>query len=229
MSSTNVLFGVTLTLWTFILAKGLHRRLPNPLFNPLLLAPALVIGTLLILGIPYDQYNQGASLVSFFLGPATVALAVPLYRQLPVIRKMWLPILVGITVGSAMGIISSVALVKWLGGTDQVLRSTISRSATTPIAVGITESLGGLSPLTVVTVVFTGTFGGIIGPELLRSIGVKHPVAIGIAMGTAAHAGGTSRAIQLGETEGSMSGMAIVLTGLITALLVPIMVPLLLR
>lgn len=229
MSSNSVLFGVALSLWAFILARRLHQRLPNPLLNPLLLAPLLVIVILVSLGIPYRQYNEGGSIVSFFLGPATVALAVPLYRQLPTIRRMWLPILVGATAGSAMGILSSIILVKWLGGTDQVLRSMISRSTTTPIAVGITASLGGLSPLTVVSVVVTGTFGGIIGPELLRLIGVKHPVAVGIAIGTASHAGGTSRAIRIGQVEGSMSGMAIVLTGLITALLVPIVVPLLLR
>ncbi|MGE5653917.1 MAG: LrgB family protein, partial [Bacillota bacterium] len=146
MNSTSVLFGVALSLWTFIVAKRVHQRFPTPLLNPLLFAPLLVIGTLLALGIPYERYNEGGSLVSFFLGPATVALAVPLYRQLPVIRRMWLPILVGVTTGAATGIVSSIALVKWLGGTDQVLLSMVSRSTTTPIAVGITESLGGLSP-----------------------------------------------------------------------------------
>ncbi|MHB1421212.1 MAG: LrgB family protein [Bacillota bacterium] len=217
-------FGVAITIISYTLARELYRRIPFFLFNPLLMAPLAIILLLWSSHTPLEAYNQGGKIISYFLGPATVALGVPLYRQLPLIRRHWRPILAGIVSGSVAGVISSVLIARLLGASTVTLLSVAAKSTTAPIAVGITEKLGGAPAITAFAVAVTGILGGTLGPEVLRLARVKHRVARGIAIGTASHAGGTSRAMQLGEVEGSMSGAAIVLTGTVTALVVTILI-----
>ncbi len=215
---------VTLTLLCYVLAGRLYQKVHFFLFNPLILATAMLIGVLWLAGIDYDTYYSGGEIITFFLGPATVALGVPLYKQLPLIKANMTSILVGVLTGSVTAVASTLLIARFLGAAEYTLYSIAAKSATMPIALGITEKLGGNDKLIVFAVAVTGIFGGMVGPEVLRLFRVRSPIAAGIGIGTASHAGGTSRAIQVGEVEGSMSGAAIVLTGLVTALLAPLLV-----
>ncbi len=215
------IFGVVLTLVCFWLAREIYLRLPWSLLNPLLLAPALIVLILLSAGLPYESYQPGSKLVTFFIGPATVALAVPLYKQLPILKKYFTQIMVSIALGSVTGVVSVVVLAKVLGASSKTALSLAAKSTTAPIAIGITQELGGSTALVIFGVVITGILGGIIGPEFLKLMGVKDRIAIGIGIGAASHVGGTSRAVQLGEIEGSMSGVAIALMGIATAIVAP--------
>jgi predicted murein hydrolase (TIGR00659 family) len=215
---------VTITLVLYALANRLYQRIHFFLFNPLILAAALVVGIFWLAGIDYATYNKGAQIITFFLGPATVALGVPLYKQLPVIRKNYKAIVLGVFIGSVTAVVSTVLIAKAMGASKYTLYSLAAKSTTMPIALGITEKLGGNDKLIVFAVAVTGIFGGMVGPEILKFFRVKSRIATGLGIGTAAHAGGTSRAVRLGEIEGSMSSAAIVLTGLVTALLAPLLV-----
>lgn len=214
-------FGITLTLVCFWLTREIYMRRPWAIFNPLLLSPALIIAILLTGGIPYSSYLPGSKLITFFLGPATVALAVPMYKQMPAVRKHLGAIITSIGIGSVVGVVSVVGLIRILGGSPLIALSLAAKSTTAPFAAGITGHLGGNTALAVFAVVITGILGGVAGPEFLKLIGVKDRIATGIGIGTASHVGGTSRAVQLGETEGSMSGAAIAIMGISTALVAP--------
>ena len=218
------LFQVTLTLVVYAAANRLYRKVNFFAFNPLLLAAAIIIYILYYTGVDYSVYAKGGDMITFLLGPATVALSVPLYKHVPAIRANWKAIFVGVTVGSITGIVSTLLIAKALGAGRETLLSLAAKSTTMPIALGITEMLGGNDKIIVLAVAVTGMFGGIIGPEVMKWSGIKSRVAIGIGIGSASHVGGTSRAIQVGETEGSMSGAAIVLTGLVSALIAPYLV-----
>lgn len=214
------LAAVFLTLLIFILCRRLYLRYHFFLFNPLLLAAAVIIAFLYIAEIPFETYNRGGKAITFFLGPATVALALPLYRLRHEVKKDLLPTLGGTFAGALVGILSMQFLARLFRLSPLSARSLVVKSATMPIALGISEQLHGHPSLTVLGVVVAGVFGGLLGPEILRLFRVKDPAATGLGIGAASHAGGTSRAIQIGEKEGSMSGVAIVLTGLWTAVII---------
>lgn len=218
------LFQVALTVIVFTIVNRLYRRFHFFLFNPLLMASVIIILILYYTKTDYTVYAQGGNMFTFLLGPATVALSIPLYKQIPVIKANFLPILTGVLTGSITAILTTVFIAKALGASDETLVSIAAKSTTLPIALGITEMLGGNDKLIVLSVGVTGIFGGVAGPEIMKLAKIKSKVATGIGIGTASHAGGTSRAVQLGETEGSMSGAAIVLTGIITAVLAPYLV-----
>lgn len=221
------LFQITITMVVYALVNRLYKRIHFFLFNPLLLATAIMIYILQYARIDYQVYSKGGDMIKFLLGPATVALGVPLYKQMSTIRANLRPILVGVFTGSVTAIVSTVFLAKALGASKETLLSIAAKSTTMPIALGITEIIGGNDKLIVLGVAVTGIFGGIIGAEVMRLAGVKSKIAVGVGIGTSSHAGGTSRAILMGETEGSMSGAAIVLTGLVTALIAPYLVKIL--
>ncbi len=218
------LFQVTVTLVVYVLVNRLYRRFHIFLFNPLLLATVILIYILRYAGVDYETYSKGGNMITFLLGPATVALGVPLYKQVPAIKANLKSIITGVVTGSVTAIVSTVILARILGASRETLLSIAAKSTTMPIALGITEILGGNDKLIVLSVAVTGIFGGVIGAEVMRLAGVRSRIAVGIGIGTASHAGGTSRAVQLGETEGSMSGAAIVLTGLVTSLIAPYLV-----
>ncbi len=217
----NILFGIIISLLAFEAGLLLYKKTKFPLFNPLLIAIALVIGLLLIFKIDIDVYNKGGQFINMFLGPATVVLAVPLYKQLNLLKKYLLPILIGILIGSSIGI-SSVILLANIFGLEKVLTiSLLSKSVTTPIGIEITNQLGGLAPVTVLSIVISGIIGSIIGPLLCKTFKINNKVAVGIALGTASHAVGTSKALELGETEGAMSSLSIGIAGIMTVFLAP--------
>lgn len=217
----NTLFGIIISLLAFEAGLLIYKKTKFPLFNPLLIAIALVISFLLVFNIDVDIYNKGGQFINMFLGPATVVLAVPLYKQLNLLKKYLLPILVGILLGSSIGI-SSVILLANIFGFEKVLTiSLLSKSVTTPIGIEITKQLGGLAPVTVLSIIISGIIGSILGPLLCKKFKINNKVAIGIAIGTASHAVGTSKALELGETEGAMSSLSIGIAGIMTVFLAP--------
>lgn len=212
-------FGIFLSIAAYALGCGLNRKFRTPLCNPLLIAIVLVVGVLLVFRIPYEDYNAGGEIISLFLAPATACLAVGIYSKLAVLKKYWLPILVGAVAGSASSMLSVYALCRLLGLDEQLTVSLIPKSVTTPIAVGIVESAGGLTPITVVAVIVTGILGAILAPAMIRLFRISDSVAAGLAIGACSHAVGTSKAVELGEVEGAMSGLAIGVCGVVTVLL----------
>ncbi len=208
---------LALTLLAYAVGQWINRKTGSPLANPLLIGCILVGTVLVVFDIPLDEYNQGGGFLSLCLTPATIALAVPIYRQLETLKKNLLPILAGALVGSAVSVGSVYALGHLFGLDRTLILSLLPKSVTTPIGVSLSQSLGGLTAVTSLAIIFTGIVGAVFLPAALRLFGIQHPVVTGLAIGTASHAVGTSRALELGETEGAMSGLAIGIAGLITA------------
>lgn len=212
-------FGIFLSIAAYALGTAINQKFRTPLCNPLLIAIVLVVGVLLIFRIPYEDYNAGGEIITLFLAPATACLAVGIYAKLAVLKQYWLPILVGAVAGSASSMLSVYALCRLLGLDEQLTVSLIPKSVTTPIAVGIVESAGGLTPITVVAVIVTGILGAVLAPAMIRLFRISDPVAAGLAIGACSHAVGTSKAVELGEVEGAMSGLAIGVCGVVTVIL----------
>lgn len=221
--STSPLLHLTLTLLAFQAGSFVYRRSAlNPLCNPVLIAVVLIVSILLLTDTPYPQYFEGAQFVHFLLGPATVALAIPLYRQFRHVRKSAVAILVSILAGSATATITATGIAWLLGSNTDVLTSLAPKSITAPVAMGITEQFGGLPSLTAVLVLLTGILGAMLGPPLLNRLGVTDWAARGLAIGTASHGIGTARALQVSEVAGAFSGLAMGLNALATAILLPL-------
>ena len=211
-------FGVALSVLTFWIGVKIQKKTRLAICNPLLIAAVLVICVLLILRVSYDDYNQGGALIHTFLAPASACLAVSIYNKIQLLRDNWLPVLVGCAVGSLVSM-GSILLLCHLFDLDAAITvSLLPKSVTTSIAVSIAEAHGGIPSLTVVAVSITGTLGSIASPLFIRLFRVKNPVAAGLAIGTSTHAVGTSKAIEIGETEGAMSGLAMGISGLITVI-----------
>lgn len=214
-------FMLALTFGVFYAAKTLQRRLGWVLFNPILIAIAIIIVFLLAMDIPYETYHEGAKLIEFWLKPAVVALGVPLYLQLSSIKRQFLPILASQTMGCVAGIMSVVVIAKMLGASNAVIMSLASKSVTTPIAMEVTQALGGIPSLTAAIVVITGLIGAIIGFKTLSVGHVHNPMALGLSMGAASHALGTSAAMDRDQFMGAYASLGLTLNGILTALLTP--------
>lgn len=214
-------FMLALTFGVFYAAKTLQRRLGWVLFNPILIAIAIIIVFLLAMDIPYETYHEGAKLIEFWLKPAVVALGVPLYLQLSSIKRQFLPILASQTMGCVAGIVSVVVIAKMLGASNAVIMSLASKSVTTPIAMEVTQALGGIPSLTAAIVVITGLIGAIIGFKTLSVGHVHNPMALGLSMGAASHAIGTTAAMDRDQFVGAYASLGLTLNGILTALLTP--------
>lgn len=224
---SSELFSITLTLLVFWGAQALYQRYKLAFLNPVLLSVLTLIGLLKSANISYEQYFAGGKIISFFLAPAVVALGVPLYQYLHEIKKRGKALLISLLAGSALGIVSAGGIAALLGASQAVVCSIAPKSVTTPIAMGIAQKIGGIPPLTAAIVIATGILGAVIGPGLLRFLGVSSPIAFGLAMGTASHGIGTARAAEEGEVQGAISGLALCLNGIVTAVLTPLLIPLL--
>ncbi|MGD1926930.1 MAG: LrgB family protein [Paracoccaceae bacterium] len=221
--SASPLFHLTLTLVAYQVANWLFERGGrNPLLNPVLGAVMIVVAVLVLSGTDYGTYFEGAQFVHFLLGPATVALAVPLYRQWRRVRESAIAVAVSLITGSLTAILSAMAVVWLTGGSQELLASIAPKSVTAPVAMAVAEQLGGLPSLTAVLVIVTGIFGAMFGPILLNLIGVRNWRARGFAIGTASHGIGTARALQVNEEAGAFSGLAMGLNALATAILLPV-------
>ena len=211
-------FGISLSILTFAAGVKLEQKFRTPLCNPLIIAVVLTAGVLLVFKIPYEAYNAGGEVINLFLGPATACLAVAVYTKIKILKQYWLPVLAGCTAGSAASVASVYGMCRLFGLDRELTVSLLPKSVTTPIAVSIAEQAGGAAPVTVAAVIFTGILGGILTPFLIRIFRVSDPVAAGLAIGASSHAVGTSKAIELGEIEGAVSGLAIGVCGLITVI-----------
>lgn len=227
--AASPLLHLTLTLVAFQAGLWVHAKAAmNPLLNPVLIAVMLVVGVLLATDTDYPAYFEGAQFVHFLLGPATVCLAVPLYRQIDRVRRSARALAASILTGSLTAAGTAVGTGWALGGTRETLIALAPKSVTAPVAMGITEQLGGLPSLTAVLVILTGVIGAMLGPPLLDLIGVRDWAARGVAMGTASHGIGTARALTVREVAGAFAGLAMGLNALATALLLPLVASLLL-
>lgn len=209
-------FGVIATIFAYQAGISIQKKVKHPLANPILIAVLLICTLLVIMDIPLEAYQEGGNLIYLFLAPATAALAVPIYKNWQILRLNWKPIIAGTMAGSFSSIVIVFALCKLFELEESLTLSLLSKSVTTPIAVGITEQLGGIVPIAIAAVIFSGITGNIMAPFLVKVFRVEDPVAQGIGIGTASHAIGTTRAITMGELQGAMSGLAIGLSGLWT-------------
>ena len=215
----NPFFGLGLTFAAYCAGVWLCRWIPGPLANPLILSAALVIGFLLATGIPLEAYFAGGDLVSMLLPLATAVLAVSIYRNLDMLKANLLPIVVGCLAGAVTSIVSVTFLSRVFGLEEAIAASLLPKSVTTPIALELSQTLGGIPAITVVAVLLTGLPGVIIAPLLIKWLRLRNPVVIGVSMGTSAHAIGTSKAVEMGEIQGAMSGIAIGVTGIFTVVI----------
>jgi predicted murein hydrolase (TIGR00659 family) len=217
----NSLFGIMLSLLAFEAGCFIYRKTKISFLNPLLIAIVIVIGVLVGLDINFEAYNKGGQFINMFLGPCTVILAVPLYKQISLLKKHGVPILVGIFIGSVVGIISIILLSHAFGLEEILIRSLVPKSVTTPIGVAISRQLQGIPPVTVAAIIISGVTGAIVSPSVFKILKVKSRIAVGISIGTASHAVGTTKALEIGEVEGAMSGLSIGIAGLMTVFLAP--------
>lgn len=219
------LLWLALTVGIYWLAQQLYRACRCfPLLNPVLVAVTAIVLLLAATGTPYHEYFDGAQFISFLLGPATVALAVPLASQIDTLKRAWLPISIALAVGSTVGILSTLAIGWALGLDSQMLLSLLPRSVTTPIAMGVSDQIGGSPSLTAVFVILTGILGAAFGLPLLAALGLRDAVASGFALGVSSHGIGTARAFEYDQQAGAFSGLGMGLNGTLTAILVPAIV-----
>jgi predicted murein hydrolase (TIGR00659 family) len=212
-------FGIFLSILVYEGAVLLYSKVKSPFTNPLLISVLFCMLIVTVLRIPLESYMVGGQLISIFLGPATAVLALSVYSQLALLKKYLLPVLLGSVVGSCVSMGSSYLLCQAFHLDDILTKSMLTKSVTTPFALAISENIGGDPSLATAFVVMTGIIGAVFAPILIRIFCVKNPVAVGVAIGTSSHAGGTSKAIEIGETEGAMSGVSIGLAGVVTVIL----------
>ena len=214
------IFGVSLCVFAYVLGMRVKNCFSTSLVNPLVIAVLTIIGFLYAFRIPLENFMTGGRFVSMLLAPATASIALSMYRQREIIKKNAVPIVVGCTVGATTALFSVWALCKLFKLPENVTMSLLPKSITNAIATELAAKFGGIVPLAVAGVFFTGVFGAVLSPYFIKWFRIKNSIASGLAIGSSSHALGTSKAIEIGETEGSMSGIAIGLCGLVTAILV---------
>lgn len=221
--TNNPLFGVIISLIAFEIGKFIFNKTKLAIFNPLLIATIVVMGFLNIFHITVVDYMLGGNLIVFFLAPATVVLAIPLFQQIDLLKKHFIPIIGGGIVGAVVAILSVIILGKLLGIDHQLLVSFMPKSITTPIGIELSKMLGGIPSITVFAIIITGITGNVTAPFIYSIFRIKNPIAKGLGLGISSHAVGTSRAIEMGKVEGAMSALSIVIAGILTIILAPIL------
>ena len=217
--TSSPFFGIALTVVAYWIGVKVQKKTGLVICNSMIVTVALLIAVLLVFHIPYEDYYQGGSLINMFLGPATACMAVTVYAKIDLLKKNWLPVLAGCLAGTLTAI-GSILLMSRLFGLDKAFTvSLLPKSVTTPIATAVSEGHGGIVPITVAAVIVTGILGNLVSPLLIKLFRIKDPMAAGLGIGTCSHALGTAKALELGETEGAMSGLAIGISGIFTALL----------
>ena len=222
MLSDSLFFGFALSLLSYWVGMVIQNKWKHPLCNPLLISTILCIGFLCLTDVTYETFNVGGKYLNYFITPATVCLAVPLYRQLQVLKENLAAVLLGVLSGALSCVFVIIGLA-YLTNLEEVLTlSLLSKSVTTAIAIGITDEIGGMSSITVSAVIMSGILGNVMAQSLFKLFRIHNPVAQGLACGTASHGGGTAKAQELGDVQGAMSGLAMVIAGLATVVIVPI-------
>ena len=214
-------FVIAFTFLAYFLGQKLQEKTRLIILNPILVSIIIIIVFLSVFKIDYASYHQGSKLIEFFLKPAVVALGVPLYQQLEKIKKQAFHILISQLVGCIVGIVSVVLIAKWMGASKEIIYSLAPKSVTTPIAIEVSKAIGGIPPLTASVAIVVGIFGGIFGYSIMKLTRVKNPIAQGLSMGTAAHAVGTSKSMEISPAFGAMSSIGLIVNGILTAILTP--------
>lgn len=211
-------FGLALSIFAYLFGTAIQRKYKTPLCNAMVVAVAFVVVVLAVFDISYDDYYIGASMIYYMLGPATACLGLSIYNKLDVLKANMLPVLVGCIVGTLTSVLSVAVLCKLFGLDDTLTMSLLPKSVTTAIAVPISQANGGIMGITSMAVAITGIAGNVLAPYFAKLFRVKSPVAEGIAIGTASHGMGTAKAVEIGELQGAMSGLAMGLCGVFTAI-----------
>lgn len=213
---TSVYFGVLISLISYGIGTALKKKWKWGLFNPLLIAIIITIAVMLVFHIDYDVYYESAKYISYLLTPATICLAVPLYEQFELLKKNYKAVVAGIASGAVMGLISVFVLALIFELDHKTYVTFLPKSITTAIGMGVSQELGGYVSITVAAIIITGVLGNVFAESVCKIFRIEEPVAKGVALGTSAHAIGTSRAMEMGEIEGAMSSLSIVVAGIIT-------------
>jgi predicted murein hydrolase (TIGR00659 family) len=214
----SVYFGVTISILSYILGVQLKKKFGWGLLNPLLVSIVLVISFLLIFEIDFEAYDKGAKYLSYFLTPATVCLAIPLYQQLELLKKNLKAVMIGISAGVLSSFGSILALSYLFQLTHVQYVTLLPKSITTAIGIGLSQEIGGIPTITVAVIIVTGVFGNIFAESICKLFNIKDPIAVGLSIGTAAHAMGTAKALEMGEVEGAMSSLSVAVAGILTVI-----------
>lgn len=212
----SLFFGAAVSLVAYEIGLLLKKKFKLAIFNPLLIAILCVMAVLMILDVDYSTYNEGGQYISYLLTPATVSLAVPLYRQISLLRKNLKAVIAGILSGVLASMVSVLILAKLFGLSHEEYVTLLPKSITTAIGMGVSEELGGIVTITVAVIIITGVLGNMIAEVICKAAKIEEPIAKGLALGTSAHAIGTAKAMEMGEVEGAMSSLAIAVAGLVT-------------
>ncbi len=215
-------FGLILSIFFFLLAVQLKAKFHVAILNPLLVSTLIIIAILVVFQIPYEDYKASANLLSYLLTPATVCLAIPMYKQLRLVKDNLVAVLASITAGTLCSILSVLLMGKLFGLHAEHISTLLPKSITTAIGMGVSEEAGGIVTLTVAAIVMTGILGNMIAEMIFHLFHIDHPIARGLALGTSAHAVGTAKALELGEIEGAMGSISICVAGILTVVLVPL-------
>lgn len=214
----SVYFGIILSLLAYGFGCVIKSKFKKAIFNPLLISIAITIAVLVVSGIDYETYNEGANILTWLLTPATVCLAVPLYEKIGLLKDNWKAIFAGITTGVLTSLACILLMAILFGFTHEEYVTFLPKSITTAIGIGVSEEMGGYTELTAAIIIITGVVGNVIAPFICKVGKITEPIAKGIAIGTSAHAVGTARALEMGETEGAMSSLSIGVAGILTVI-----------
>lgn len=217
-------FGIIITILSFNIGLLIFNKFKLSILNPLFVGVIIVMGIMKIFNIPLDYYKKGGDMMSFFLAPATIALSYPLYKQINKLKENFIPIIIGSLVGALTAILSVIFLGKALGIDTLILKSFMPKSITTPLGIELSQVLGGIPAITIFAIVITGITGNIVAPFICKLFKIKSPVARGLGIGISSHAVGTAKALEMGETEGAISALSIVIAGIITFIVAPLLI-----
>lgn len=217
-------FGIIITIFAFNLGLYILKKSNLAILNPLLIGTIIIMSVISYFEIPLDYYKKGGDMMSFFLAPATIALALPLHRQLNKLKMYYIPILIGGIVGACSAILSVIFIGKLLGLNTVILKSFIPKSITTPLGIELSQVLGGIPAITIFAIIVTGITGNILAPVMCKIFKIQHPIAKGLGIGISSHAVGTAKALEMGEVEGGMSSLSIVIAGILTFIIAPFLI-----
>lgn len=225
--TANPIFGIVVTILVFLIAERVwYKSRQHPLLTPVFTTVAVIATILLLAGVDYDDYIGGAGYIGFLLAPATVALAVTIYRNLPLVKEASLPIILSVTLGAGAGITSGYFVTVWLGGSDDLAIAMMAKSVTTPVAMALTEHAGGIPELSAAFTMVTGVLGAVAAPALMNLMGMKDVRARGLAMGISSHGVGTAQVLINDETEGAFSALGMALSTIAASIIMPLIVSL---
>lgn len=216
------IFILTLVIGVYLAAVWLFKKTKLSILNPLLISIPVLAVCIRVLGISFEEFEKGSRIINFMLGPTVVVLGYLLYEQMAHLKANAISIITAVFVGCVTGILSVIFIARYFGADHALIASLEPKSVTTPIAMSIAERSGGIPSIAAVVVIVVGIFGGIVGPFILERLGIKSRIARGLALGSAAHGLGTAKAMELGTIEGAISGLAIGVMGIMTAILVPV-------